>query len=294
MTIINWNRIKEHEKTRNKMSSNDSIGDRMKKYEDSYRISLPIRMPIIIRLDGKSFSNYTKGLKRPVDQNLIDVMNLTAIELCKSIQGCQLAYIQSDEISLLITNYQNLDTQSWVSNNLQKMVSIAASIAGATFTANSWKIWSVKDKDIEEKYALGGDDSLFPFIKPAYFDARAFVLPKEEVVNCLLWRQLDATRNSIQMLARSLFSHSECSDKNTDQLQTLICQSGINWNDCPTSQKRGRCAIRKILSKEVINRQSDEKEVSMRSEWLIDNDVPIFSQNRDYIEQYIYPKAKEN
>jgi tRNA(His) 5'-end guanylyltransferase len=255
--------------------SGDQIGDRMKSYEDAYRQRLPIRMPVIIRLDGRSFHTYTKKCKRPLDQGLVDVMNLTAIELCTQIQGVQIAYVQSDEISLLLKNYSDLNTQAWFDNNIQKMVSVSASIAGATFTANSFRIWT------------SGFPS-FLDIKPATFDSRAFIVPKEEVCNAFLWRQLDATRNSIQMLARSLYSHKDCNNKNTSQLQDLCFKKGINWNDCPTSQKRGRCIVKKQSAKEAINKHTGQTITALRSEWVIDNEIPIFSKDREYINRLVF------
>lgn len=265
--------------------SNDSLGDRMKSYEDCYRTHLPIRMPVIMRIDGKAFHSYVKGkspvgkeVEKPVDQGLVDCMNETAIELCKEVQGCRLAYVQSDEISLLLTNYQTVDTQSWFDNNLQKMVSISAAVASVTFTQLSWKIWGV-DYSNEDPYYL---------TKEAYFDSRAFVIPKEDVVNYFLWRQQDATRNSVQMLARSLYSHKECTDKNNSQLQEMIFQKGINWNDCPISQKRGRCIIKKVSPRTALNPKTKEYVTTERSEWAVDNEIPIFSQDRHYISQYVY------
>jgi len=265
------------------MSSKDSLGDRMKSYEGSYRISLPIRMPVIIRIDGKAFHTYTKGCKRPMDQGLIDCMNETAKTLCKSVQGCQIAYVQSDEISLLLSNFVDLDTQSWFDNNLQKMVSIAASIAGVTFSLNSNKIWGDEEAEGGDGYPI-----YYPIRKPAYFDARAFVLPKEEVVNYFLWRQQDATRNSVQMLARSLYSHKQCTDKNNSELQEMCFQKGVNWNDCPTSQKRGRCIVKQLSNREATNLKTGETVIALRSEWVVDNEIPIFSQDRSYISQYVY------
>lgn len=265
--------------------SNDSLGDRMKSYEDVFRLHLPIRMPVIIRIDGKAFHSYTKHCERPVDSRLVQVMNETAIELCEQVQGCRIAYVQSDEISLLVTNYQSVDSQSWFDNNLQKMASISAGIASATFTAKSYKIWD-PNKDVVE-----WSDHL-PFsperdIRPAYFDSRIFVIPKEDVVNYFLWRQQDATRNSVQMLARSLYSHKECTNLNNSQLQELIFQKGINWNDCSTSQKRGRCIVKKYTEKSALNPKTQQYETALRSEWIVDNEIPIFSQDRNYINQYV-------
>lgn len=248
--------------------TNDSLGDRMKSYEDSYRISLPIRMPVIIRVDGKAFHTYTRNLKRPVDENLLYVMDQTATELCKAIQGAKLAYVQSDEISVLITNYEDLDTQAWFDNNLQKMVSISSSVAAATFTALSGRLF-------------GG------ITRVALFDARAFIVPKEDVCNYFLWRQQDATRNSIQMLARSMYSHKECDNMNTSQLQELVFRKGVNWNDCPVSQKRGRCIVKTQYEHVGVNPKTGEEIPSMRSAWTVDNNIPIFSQDRSYIEKYV-------
>lgn len=268
--------------------SNDNLGDRMKSYEDAYRASLPIRLPIILRIDGKAFHTYTKGCKRPVDPGLVKVMNSTAIELCKKIQGSQIAYVQSDEISILLTNYVTLDTQSWFDNNLQKMVSVSASIAGATFSLLSDQIWG-NDK------VEGGDGYpvYYPIRKPAYFDARGFVMPKEDVCNYFLWRQQDATRNSIQMLARTLYSHKQLENKANAELQELCFQKGINWNDCPTPQKRGRCIIKTKTMKQGTNPKTGEVFTAERSEWTVDNNIPIFSQDRDYINQYVCTELKE-
>lgn len=267
--------------------SQDSLGDRMKSYEDCYRTLLPIRMPVILRIDGKAFHTYTAKAKKPVDDGLVECMNDTAIALCKTVQGCQIAYVQSDEISLLVTNYQEVDTQSWFDNNLQKMVSISAAVASVTFTENSYKIWGFRDD--AEGTGFEGMGYSSPVIKPAYFDSRAFVLPKEEVCNYFLWRQQDATRNSVQMLARSLYSHKQLEGKGNSELQELCFQKGVNWNDCPTSQKRGRCIVKTKTMKEGKNPKTGQVFMAERSEWVVDNEIPIFSQNRRYIDNYVYP-----
>lgn len=272
------------------MSTKDSLGDRMKGYEDTFRHTLPNRLPVILRIDGKAFHTYTRGCKRPWDENLVTVMNLTAIELCKKIQGAQLAYVQSDEISILLNNYAELETQSWFDNNLQKMVSISAAIASVTFSMNSWRIWN--PHYVKSGVLLEGD------LKAAYFDSRAFVLPKEDVVNYFLWRQQDATRNSVQMLARTLYSHKECNNKNNSELQEMCFQKGQNWNDVQTAQKRGRCIIKKesvSVNEPMIVRLKDGtmgyppnfNAETVRKSWVVDNEIPIFSQDRDYVGKYV-------
>ena len=243
---------------------NDSLGDRIKTYEDAFRQYLPIRMPVIIRIDGCHFHSYTSGCGRPFDQKLIDTMDETAMYLCKNIQNAAIAYTQSDEISILLINYKDKNTGSWFDNNVQKMCSVAAGMTSAYFTSVSHKI--------------------FGETKIATFDCRAFVVPREDVNNSIECRQQDATRNSIQMLARSLYSHKECNDKNMSDLQEMCFKKGKNWNDLPTSQKRGRCIVK----------EKYEKDGSTRSRWIVDNEIPIFHKEPNYINQYVFPPTEED
>lgn len=152
----------------------DALGDRMKGYENAYRTKLPKRLPVLLRIDGKSFHTYTKGFKRPFDEDLASAMWETTKYLCENIQGAKIGYTQSDEISLLLTNYEKTTTDSWFDNNLQKMASVAASIATARF-----------NEVMRAKY---------PEKELALFDARVFVVPHDEVNNCFLWRQQDASK----------------------------------------------------------------------------------------------------
>lgn len=250
------------------MSSKDNLGDRMKSFEQCFRTFIPTGMPIVLRLDGKSFHSYTKGCKRPIDENLVNCMNETVKYLCANLQGAQLGYVQSDEISILINNYTSLESQPVFGNSLNKILSISAGMASAFFTMNSASIFNGVPK-------------------LAVFDSRLFVLPKEEVNNSFLWRQQDCTRNSIQMLARSLYSHKELHNKNTSDLQELCFQKGINWNDLPTYQKRGRCIVKSKVTKECKDRKTGEMVLAERSEWKIDNEIPIFSKDPNYINQHV-------
>ncbi|MCM3109934.1 tRNA(His) guanylyltransferase Thg1 family protein [Lederbergia lenta] len=237
----------------------DKFGDRMKEYEYAYRTKLPKRMPVIIRIDGKAFHTYTRGMHKPFDAELTDAMWETCKYLTANVMGCKLAYHQSDEISLLLTNYDKLTTESWFDNNLQKIASISASLATAKF-----------NEVMREKY---------PNKQLALFDARAWVLPQDEVCNYFLWRQQDATKNSISMVAQANFSHKELQGLNGKQMQDkLMLEKSINWNDIPTWQKRGACIRKYYYAK------NDAK----RSMWSVDLETPIFSQDRNYIEQYVY------
>ena len=258
----------------------DALGDRMKKYEYITRTHLIPRIPVIIRIDGKAFHSFTRGFKRPFDDILISAMQETTKYLCENIQGCVLGYTQSDEITLVLIDYMRLDSCSWFDYNIQKCCSVAASMATMAFNrAFADAFWLYSDSIAE----LGGDDSYFESLekakeKGAMFDARAFNVPKEEVTNCILWRQNDATRNSIEMVGQAYFSHSELQGKSCNDIQDMLFQKhGINWNDFPTHYKRGSCCVRMP----VVN--------STRNKWTIDKEIPVFKgDGRKYIDDLIY------
>jgi len=243
----------------------ESLGDRIKAYEKDCAIVLKEGMPVIIRLDGKGFSKYTKDLTKPYSEDLSKVMGLTAIELCKQIQGVRLAYTQSDEINLVLKYYKKEDSEPWFGNQLQKMVSISAAIASTTFTINSGKIWKGE-------------------LKPATFDSRAFIVPEKDVINAILWRQLDATRNSIQGLARSMYSHKECTDKNINELEAMCAAKGRNWHDEPTWFKRGFCVFRE--SYVGLNPKNPEVPV-IRHRWAEFRSIPNISLSPGYIGKHL-------
>ena len=260
--------------------SKDSLGDRMKGYEVAARTTLPHRLPIIIRIDGKAFHTYTRGLARPFDSRLGETMLYVAKKLCAEIQSAQLAYAQSDEISILVHGYKKFDSESWFDNQVQKMTSVAASIAGAEFTARSWYIFShMLHVHLELDNAK--------LIRPAYFDARAFIVPEADVCNYFLWRQQDATRNSVQMLARSLYSHKDLDGMDNGQLQELCFAKGQNWNDLETRWKRGACVHRVFSQGPVGGWQPGDPEPVARSAWEVDYEIPVFSQDREYVNKHL-------
>ena len=174
----------------------DELGDRMKsQYEDRTRFFLPRRTYTIIRVDGKAFHTLTKNFKRPFDRTLMDMMDATAKALCKEIQGSCFAYTQSDEISVLLTDFEKITTCAWFDGNIQKMVSVAAACATMAFN--------------EELMRRGLANN-----HKAMFDARVFTIPDAvEVENYFVWRQNDASRNSVQMAARAAYSHKELEGK---------------------------------------------------------------------------------
>ncbi len=271
----------------------DSLGDRMKEYyENRAKTYLTRRMPVIIRLDGKAFHTFTKGLKKPYDEIFHNTMNATMKYLCEHIQGCKLGYTQSDEITLLLTDDDTLDTDAWFDNNVQKICSVSASMATLAFnkyfrefteeylTSDAWvnHYW---EKDVEQ-YA----NTLRKAVeKGAMFDSRCFNIPKDEVVNCFIWRSQDAVRNAIQMLGQCNFSHKELHGKSCNNIQDmLMTQKGINFNDMPTEFKRGVCCYKRLA----------EKNGTIRSEWFIDKEIPIFTQDRDYVEKRFHKEKMSN
>lgn len=220
----------------------DSLGDRMKAAEGRYNQDLSDKCPIIIRCDGKAFHTYTKNLKgspgNPWSPELEQVMNLTTLGLLKEIQGARLAYVQSDEISIVVCPGDKETSQVWFAGNLQKMVSVSAGIASAMFTYNSWKIFGDQTRD-----------GRVVDIRPAIFDSRAFSLPTVmEVSNYLIWRQKDHMRNSVQMLARSLYSHKQLQGKNNTQLKEMCREKGSSWDDLPNDKKFGRLFVNKSFA----------------------------------------------
>ena len=266
------------------MPVNDELGKRMKEYyEQVPKYRLMRRTPVAIRIDGKAFHTFTRGFQKPFDEVLVKSMQETMKYLCENIQGCVLGYTQSDEITLILVDYKHLNSDAWFDYEVQKMCSIAASMATMAFNrifqekANEW-FSKVNDSIIDDAFKL---HSLYfeKIDKGAMFDARVFNIPKEEVANLIYWRQLDATRNSIQMVGQANFSHKELQNKSCNMIQDMLFQErDINWNDFPTHLKRGSCCIRVEDG---------------RSFWFIDKNIPIFKgEDRDYIEKRIQPEEE--
>lgn len=270
----------------------DSLGDRMKNnYENRAKTYLVRRMPVIIRLDGKAFHTFTKGLKKPYDEIFHNTMNATMKYLCENIQGCKLGYTQSDEITLLLTDYDTLDTDAWFDNNVQKICSVSASMATMAFNKFFRQcvsdycdsMMALQDFDlVTDKYY----DTLYDKLEIAMFDSRCFNIPEDEVTNCFIWRQQDATRNAIQMLGQCNFSHKELHGKSCNDIQDMLfTQKGINFNDMPTEFKRGVCCIKEEYYPEPMPGYEDcpIDATSVRTRWVLDKEIPIFTQDRDYI-----------
>ena len=267
-----------------------SLGDRMKGYEGVTRTYLTRRTPVIIRIDGKAFHTFTSGMVKPFDNVLTDSMQSTMKRLCENIQGCVLGYTQSDEITLVLVDYKSLNSDAWFDNNIQKMVSVSASMATAYFNKAFRLAFEayVHHPDRTSPYSREYLEACWRKIDCAMFDSRVFNIPKEEVCNCLIWRQQDATRNSIESTAQAHFSHKQLHGKSCDVLQDmLMIDKGINWNDTATKLKRGSCCIKETYRADDDGINADSQPI-LRTRWTIDNEIPIFTQNRKYVESLIY------
>jgi tRNA(His) 5'-end guanylyltransferase len=189
-------------------------------------------------------------------------MDATAVSLCKAIQGAQIGYVQSDEISLLLTDFDNVQTDAWFNGNLQKIVSISAAMATMAFSSQA---------------------TVCGLPNTVTFDARAFTIPdREEVMNYFVWRQQDATRNSVQMVAQSLYSHKELHGKNNSELQEMIHAKGQNWDAYPPRHKRGAAIVKTSFTE---SRGFTPFEGNERHWWVADKNTPIFTQHREYLNE---------
>lgn len=281
------------------MPVNDDLGTRMKEfYESVPRFRLYRRQPVAIRIDGKAFHTFTRGFQKPFDSVLGNAMVRTMKYLCQNIQGCVFGYTQSDEITLILTDYKKFTSSAWFDYEIQKMCSIAASMATMAFN----KFFKFEVENFEE-YNTRDNDCGVPTWKTneaeaqcaiywnaidrgAMFDARCFNIPKEEVCNLIYWRQLDATRNSIQMVGQANFSHKELQGCSCNTIQDmLLTQRDINWNNYPTRWKRGVACYKEDAE---IPSQNGEG-VRFTSNWCVDYDMPILkNDDRAYVDKHIF------
>jgi len=235
------------------MANKDAIGDRIKRYERAADFHLPPRHPLIIRVDGKAFHSWTRQLTKPFDHVMMRAMRAAMMETAAQMQGFKLAYHQSDECTFLLTDYDKFSTQGWFDYELNKIVSISASLFTAHF--NNY-IDHVPDVVI----APG----------PAVFDARAFVVPESDVPNVFIWRQRDWERNSVRMLGQHIYSHKEMQGKTTADVKEMLWTKKVSWDDCRDDEKYGSFLTQECT---VVSMKVD---YSLVADWIkIPEDVEI-------------------
>jgi tRNA(His) 5'-end guanylyltransferase len=228
----------------------DELGRRIKEfYEDALRVYLPRRSYVVIRIDGRGFHRFTKRLERPYSQALAACLDAAALALAEEMMGCRFGYGQSDEYSFLLTDWESEQSRMWFDGNVQKIVSVSASVFTAVFNREFFRTQS---------------SSRAPAF--AAFDARVLAIPRrEECEKYFLWRQLDASANSLNMLASAHYSHEELLGKTVSDKHDLLHARGVNWNDEPAEFKRGR-----------VVRPGE-------GTWRVDREPPIFTKDRAYL-----------
>ncbi|MFJ5151404.1 tRNA(His) guanylyltransferase Thg1 family protein [Streptomyces sp. NPDC088353] len=230
------------------MTDKTALGDRMKRHEATYRATLPRRTYTVLRVDGRSFHSYLRGAAKPFDDQFMNDMDTVAEALCQEITGAVFAYTQSDEISVLITDFTSNNTEPWFGGVIAKQLSISAALATAVLN--------------ERRPG-----------RRALFDSRVFTLSDPvEVANYFLWRQRDAVRNSISMAAQAHFSHKRLHGISTSGMQELLwSELGVNWNDYPEGCKRGRVTVRRTGEKpvEYVDKRTGDtvRTTAVRSWW---------------------------
>ena len=242
----------------------------------------------------------TRGFNKPFDLLLVETMQGTMRYLCENIQGCVFGYTQSDEITLILVDYQTLESEAFFDYEVQKMCSVIASMATAYF--NQWfearvnvykktyntnffpECWG-NNLD-NEKYIETLTNATY---KGATFDCRVFNIPKEEVANLIYWRQLDAMRNSIQMVGQANFSHKELQGKSCENIKEMLAEKGIFYeSDFPIYLQRGSACHRTNIEYPKVNEATGEVEKININKWSVDCNMPIIKEDRDYIEKLIY------
>lgn len=249
------------------------LDERMKKYEYVTRHYLMCRTPVIVRIDGKAFHTFTKGMKKPFDPIFMESMQDTMKYLCENVQGCVLGYCQSDEISLLLIDYDTFETSAWFDNNLSKIISITSSLASVYFNQQfslNLLDYRIKAKQNNNRDIIYENNLYSNISRLPIFDSRAFNLQKEEVNNYFVWRQQDAIKNAIQMIGRAYFTRKELENKSGQDIVDMLDNIKVNYHSYTTSEKRGTCYIK------------------TNKGWELDTEIPIFKEDKDYIEKLIY------
>jgi tRNA(His) 5'-end guanylyltransferase len=260
----------------------DKMGERMKGYEAAAQHYLTKRTPVIIRCDSKAGHTFTKHLRKPIDNIFREAMENAMVRTAKEIQGCYFAYEESDEVTFLLQDYETLETDAWFGYRTDKLCSITASYMTLYFNQEFKRIaedyiWNWTHCMVPQSMTLFEEEKKYHTTlrkcieKGLIFDARCFNIPKEEVVNVVLWRQMDSMRNSIQSIGHHYLSQKEMNGKNNDEVLAMLKEKGINyWETMPHHHKVGVCCYRED------------------GEWQLDYNMPMLKgEDRYYLERLV-------
>lgn len=290
------------------------LAKRMKDYESISKTKLMKRCPVICRIDGKAHHTFTRGFQRPYDEIYMKTIQQTTQYLCEHLQGVVLSYQQSDEITLVFVDYHSLNVSPYFDYEVQKLCSVIASMTTVAFNkffVKNMEIFYRENttfKEYEDHAEITfntpeAEKQYEAYIKAydrgAMFDARVFNIPKEEVTNCVYWRQIDAVRNSVQMLGQAYFSEKQLDKKSQSVIIDMLEQKGVSWREKPIEFQRGSCCIKEIyyidnengteMPSEYQFTHSDYEKVGKRTRWVVDRDIPIFKESgREYIDKLVF------
>jgi len=285
-----------------------TLEEKMKKFEKNTTHYLTSGEPVIIRLDLKGGSKFTKNFRKPFDFVFAESMKETMKYLCENIPTASLGFCNSDEITILLIDYQTGNINNWYDGRQSKIESLSAANASVMFNKTFERIVNMIDptiNDLFEEYRIKlikdfgfnedeiedgtlekqcQDYRMALNLNP-HFDCRAFNIPKDEVVNNIHWRQMDCLRNAKSTLAQAYFTQKQLNGKSGEEmLEILKTQKGINFEDIKDYLKHGS-----YCTKDKVMVFSDYlKEEIERNKWIV-KDAPVFvNDNREIIEKLVY------
>lgn len=241
----------------------DSLGNRMKEYENRYKNYLDAELPVVIRLDMRAGHSFCRHLNKPFDDMFFLAMQGAAEKLVEELPGCRLAYFQSDEISLVLNSENERGKHHLLfGGGVEKLTSVSASIATLGFNKTF--------ADFYDAFSSRGQDmSVYkPLLWTAQFDSRVFNLPStEEVRNYLMWRIMDARRNSVSMIGRSQFTQKQLHGKTTTDVKKMLEDAGHPIEDWAREKRLGSFVLRIAYDKESENPITKERVTVERHGW---------------------------
>ena len=289
------------------------LGQRMKEYEKAYDFIFPNNVPIIVRIDGKNFSTYTKNFNKPFDDIVTFAMVHTMKYLCANISNCRFGYTQSDEITLVLfektlfdkendykdifikTPYESFEKSVPFNNRAMKSNSLFASMAtmvfnryfkiaahmvfcseinGSEILPEEREMWDNNKDELRKWTCRDNYQTYVNKFDSAMFDSRMFVVPTFDIINNIIFRQEDAIKNSISAYARCYIKDTD--GKNGLQLQEELKELGLPWDELPLFEQHGTCCY-----KENVVMFRNGKPFS-REKWVIDKEMPIIKDNKEW------------
>lgn len=279
------------------MKTISQLESRMKEYESASKMYLTRRVPVIVRVDGRAFHTFCKGMNRPFDYTLTEVMERVGCYMLENMQGCVFGYRQSDEISFLLLDYKNLNSDAWFKYNIQKVASSAAALATMKFNYEFGRVLATAEAAQEAAHEGKVTPEFYMYYQAmsqktglAMFDARAFNIPESDVCNYFIWRQKDAIRNGILSVGRHYFGEAGIHNKSTAEIKNMLAEhEGIDYNIAFMPFDRHGMAFYKASVEVPANNENAKKETVSRRKVISDMNIPLFTEYREFVERWLDP-----